>query len=131
MAPRPRRADDADMTMNSMQGAMQRGEVPLRRPQQGRMIAGVAAGIAEYLGIDVTVVRVGLVVLGLVGGFGFPLYIAAWLIMPAEGAAASPAEEWLGRRRAGEWTAEDEWTAAHGWEAGAGSPDARSEPGAA
>src|SRR3546814_13591809 len=43
---------------------------------------GVWAGIADYTGIDVTVVRIGLVVLTLVGGFPWTLiayWAAAWM----------------------------------------------------
>jgi phage shock protein C len=63
-----------------------------RRPQQG-MLAGVAAGMGEYFGVDPTAVRLAFVVFGLLGGFGVPLYLAAWLLVPAEGEAQSIAEE--------------------------------------
>ena len=46
-----------------------------------RMICGVCAGIAEYLGIDPTVVRLIWVALGLTGT-GILLYIIAALVMP-------------------------------------------------
>lgn len=46
-----------------------------------RMICGVCAGIAEYLGIDPTVVRLLWAVLGLTGT-GILLYIIAALVMP-------------------------------------------------
>lgn len=49
------------------------------------MIAGVAAGIADYLDVDVAVVRVVLVALAVAGGAGVPLYLAAWLLVPEEG----------------------------------------------
>lgn len=62
---------------------------PLRRPVEGRMLAGVAAGIARYSGADVTVVRLVLAVLTLVGGAAVPAYLAGWLLIPAEGAAQS------------------------------------------
>ena len=55
-----------------------------RNPAGGR-IAGVCAGIAEYLDTDVTLVRLAWVVLSIVpGGFvgGLVAYIAAWAIMP-------------------------------------------------
>jgi phage shock protein PspC (stress-responsive transcriptional regulator) len=55
-----------------------------RNPAAGR-IAGVCAGIAEYLDTDVTLVRLAWVVLSIVpGGFvgGLVAYIAAWVIMP-------------------------------------------------
>lgn len=46
-----------------------------------RMICGVCAGIAEYLGIDPTVVRLLWAALGLTG-MGILLYIIAALVMP-------------------------------------------------
>ena len=46
-----------------------------------RMICGVCAGIAEYLGIDLTVVRLLWAALGLTGT-GILLYIIAALVMP-------------------------------------------------
>jgi phage shock protein PspC (stress-responsive transcriptional regulator) len=67
---------------------------PLCRPIHGRMLAGVAAGIADYLGIDVTIVRIVLAVLTVVGvGVGVPLYLAGWLLIPEEGASQSIASD--------------------------------------
>jgi phage shock protein PspC (stress-responsive transcriptional regulator) len=67
--------------------------MPLFRPVQDRMLAGVAAGIARYLGADVTVVRIILAVLTAMGGAGVPIYLAGWLLIPDEGAAQSIASE--------------------------------------
>jgi phage shock protein PspC (stress-responsive transcriptional regulator) len=66
---------------------------PLYRPLQGRMLAGVAAGIAQYLGVDVTVVRIVLAALTFVGGAGVPVYVAGWLLIPDEGASQSIASQ--------------------------------------
>ncbi len=63
-----------------------------RRPDQG-MIAGVAAGLAEYLDVDVVAVRLAFVILALAGGIAVPLYVAAWLLVPAEGSSSSIAED--------------------------------------
>jgi phage shock protein PspC (stress-responsive transcriptional regulator) len=68
---------------------------PLRRPFQDRMLAGVAAGIARYLGVDVTVVRIVLAVLVIVGGAGVPLYLAGWLLIPDEDAEQSIASQFF------------------------------------
>ncbi len=46
-----------------------------------RMFCGVCAGLAEYLGIDPTVVRLIWAALGLTGT-GILLYIIAALVMP-------------------------------------------------
>jgi phage shock protein C len=72
----------------------------LRRPTQGRMLAGVAAGIANYLGADVTAVRIILAVLAVVGGAGVPIYLAAWLLIPDEGSEQSIAGGFLQSRSA-------------------------------
>ena len=61
----------------------------LRRPTEGRMLAGVAAGIARYLDVDVTAVRIILAVLAVVGGAGVPIYLAAWLLIPDEASGQS------------------------------------------
>ncbi|HXY43011.1 MAG TPA: PspC domain-containing protein [Acidimicrobiales bacterium] len=68
---------------------------PLVRPRAGRMIAGVAAAVADYLAVDVAVVRIVIAVLCLVGGAGVPLYVAGWLLIPEEGAEMSIAAELL------------------------------------
>lgn len=68
----------------------------LRRPCRGRLVAGVAAGVAEYLDLDVALVRIALVALTFLGGIGIPAYIAGWLLIPDEGAELSMAEDWLG-----------------------------------
>ncbi|HQB28017.1 MAG TPA: PspC domain-containing protein [Paludibacter sp.] len=54
------------------------------RRSNDRMIAGVCAGLAEHLGIDITLARVGYVLLSILSA-GFPgtlLYIILWLVMP-------------------------------------------------
>jgi phage shock protein PspC (stress-responsive transcriptional regulator) len=82
---------------------------PLRRPARGRMIAGVAAGLAGYFRVDVTIVRIGLVVLALLGVIGsslsvigiplylagIPLYLACWVLIPEEGSDYSIASHLL------------------------------------
>lgn len=71
------------------------GPRELRRPREGAMLAGVAAGLAEYVGLDVTLVRIGLVTLSLLGGIGVPLYVAGWLLIPEEGSGSSIAGDLL------------------------------------
>lgn len=71
----------------------------LRRPVEDRMVAGVAAGIARYLGTDVTVVRIVLAVLTLVGGAGVPIYLAGWLLIPEEGSDQSIAGGFIQSRQ--------------------------------
>ncbi|HUJ07681.1 MAG TPA: PspC domain-containing protein [Streptosporangiaceae bacterium] len=67
----------------------------LYRPIDDRMLAGVASGIARYLGVDAIVVRIVLAVLAFVGGAGIPIYLAGWLLIPEEGADASIASDLL------------------------------------
>lgn len=47
------------------------------------MIDGVCGGIAEYLGLDATLVRIAWVLLTLLGGSGIIIYIIAMIVMPA------------------------------------------------
>ena len=49
-----------------------------------KMIAGVAAGVAEYFEIDPTIVRIIWACLIIFGGVGIFAYLIAWLIMPKE-----------------------------------------------
>jgi phage shock protein PspC (stress-responsive transcriptional regulator) len=62
---------------------------PLRRAYEGRLIAGVCAGLADYLAIDVTLVRVAFVVLAFAGGAAVPAYLACLLLIPEEGSDQS------------------------------------------
>jgi phage shock protein C len=57
----------------------------LVRPRRGRILAGVAAGLADYLGVDVTIVRLIWILLFLPGGApGLLPYLLMWLVMPEE-----------------------------------------------
>ena len=47
-----------------------------------RKIAGVCGGLADYLGIDPTVVRIIFALLFLFAGGGLLIYLILWLIMP-------------------------------------------------
>ena len=61
----------------------------LRRPVQDRVAAGVAAGLARYLSVDVMIVRIAFVVLTVFSGAGIPLYLAGLLLIPEEGSEQS------------------------------------------
>lgn len=57
----------------------------LIRPKAGRMIAGVCLGVANYFGIDVTLVRLVWVFLLIPGGLpGLIPYIICWIFIPSE-----------------------------------------------
>ena len=58
------------------------------------MVAGVAAGIADRLGVERWIIRLAFVLLSAGGGSGVLLYIAAWLLMPEEGEPVSVGQRW-------------------------------------
>jgi phage shock protein PspC (stress-responsive transcriptional regulator) len=60
-------------------------ESRLYRSVTDRMLGGVCGGLAKYLNIDLTIVRLFFVVLTLLGGFGPLLYIILWIVIPPEG----------------------------------------------
>ena len=60
----------------------------LYRSRSERVIAGVAGGLGQYLGIDPVILRVLLVVLALVTGTGVLLYVVLWILVPLEPAGA-------------------------------------------
>jgi phage shock protein C len=69
------------------------GTKVLVRPRNGRMVAGVCAGAAEYFGVDVTLVRVIVAVVAVItGGAGVLAYLVAWVIIPQEGEKTPAAE---------------------------------------
>jgi phage shock protein PspC (stress-responsive transcriptional regulator) len=63
-------------------------------------VAGICAGIADYSGLDVTLVRLMVAVVSLItGGAGVLAYLAAWMIIPGEGENASIAQDILGKKQ--------------------------------
>ncbi len=98
----PAGADDVDMTDQKTAETAETVDEPatswghpetsLRRPWHGRMVAGVAAAVADYLDVDVVVVRIALVVLTFLGGAGPLAYAAGWLLIPADGQELSVLE---------------------------------------
>ena len=72
----------------------------LMRPRDGRMLAGVCAGVADYFSLDVTLVRVIWAVVSVItGGAGVLAYLAAWIIIPDEGQKSSIAENMVGKKQ--------------------------------
>jgi phage shock protein C len=49
-----------------------------------KMLGGVCAGVADYFGIDKTIVRLIFAALILAGTVGFWLYLLMWIIVPQE-----------------------------------------------
>ena len=56
----------------------------LVRPRQGRKIAGVCLGFAEYFDLDASLIRVVWLVCLICGGVGLLAYIVAWIVIPEE-----------------------------------------------
>jgi phage shock protein PspC (stress-responsive transcriptional regulator) len=75
------------------------GKVLVRR-RDNRIIAGVCAGLADYTGIDVNLIRVIVAVLTLfTAGTGLLAYAVAWLVIPEEGQKTSIAEDFVNKNR--------------------------------
>jgi phage shock protein PspC (stress-responsive transcriptional regulator) len=76
------------------------GAKVLVRSRKGRMVAGICAGLAEYFGWDVTMVRVLVAVVCVItGGTGVLAYLVAWAIIPDEGEHSSIAESLISKSR--------------------------------
>ncbi len=57
----------------------------LSRPRDERKIAGVCAGIARYIGIDVTLVRILMLVFAIwPPAVGLIFYLVCWIVMPRD-----------------------------------------------
>ena len=56
----------------------------LYRSNTDKVIGGVSGGLADYLGIDVVIVRVLFVLLVLFGGSGVLVYIILWIAIPEQ-----------------------------------------------
>lgn len=56
----------------------------LYRSDENKMLAGVCGGIAEYFGVDPTLIRLAWVVFSLLGGSGLLAYILAAIIIPCD-----------------------------------------------
>lgn len=71
-------------TRGEQQGQYQTARKILQRPRQGRRIAGVCLGIANYLDVDVTLIRILALIAFFCYGVGFLSYIIAIFVMPKE-----------------------------------------------
>ena len=60
----------------------------LYRVEEGKMIAGVCGGIAEYFHLDPTVIRLAWIICCACGGSGILAYIIAALVIPSKGNTA-------------------------------------------
>lgn len=62
----------------------------LVRPRDDRVVAGVASGLARYVGVDPALVRIVFVLLTVFGGSGLLAYLIAWLVIPDEPVGHGP-----------------------------------------
>jgi signal transduction histidine kinase len=79
---------DHTQHQHGLWGRLQRGpgsRLPLRRERDGALAGGVVAGISAKTGVDVIALRVALVVVTLLYGFGAAVYVIAWLLLPLAG----------------------------------------------
>lgn len=56
----------------------------LYRDEEDKILGGVASGLANYLGIDPTVIRILFAITAFFGGFGFLVYIILWIALPSK-----------------------------------------------
>jgi phage shock protein PspC (stress-responsive transcriptional regulator) len=85
-----------DTTTQTQPAASPAGRPLLRRARQGRVLAGVCAGLADYFEVDVTIVRIAFAAVTFLGGAGIPVYLACLLLIPEEGSEQSIAGSLLG-----------------------------------
>ena len=57
---------------------------PLMLDKRNKKVAGVCAGMARYLGVDVVLMRVIWLGVALCTGVGFLAYLAAWIVIPSD-----------------------------------------------
>jgi phage shock protein PspC (stress-responsive transcriptional regulator) len=70
----------------------------LTRVRDDRIIGGVAGGLGRYFGIDPVIFRIGFFASLFIGGAGFALYLAAWLLIPDDGQEQSIFGRMIGTR---------------------------------
>ncbi|MFG1879374.1 PspC domain-containing protein [Sphaerisporangium sp. NPDC049003] len=73
----------------------------LRRTREGRIVAGVCSGAAEFVGIDANIIRLGLAVATFFGGLGVGIYAVAWLLIPEEGKNSSIVQDLINKQKNG------------------------------
>ena len=65
----------------------------LERNTDDKIIAGVASGVADYFGIDKTLVRALWALTILLGGFGVLVYLILWVVLPEAGQDRTVADD--------------------------------------
>ena len=80
---------DTQTTSETPEANPPSADEPLVRVREGRLLGGVATGIARRLDAPLWLIRVGFILLATVGGFGFALYGIAWLSIRDESSEES------------------------------------------
>jgi len=76
------------------------GTKRLYRLRDGRVVAGVCAGLAAYFGVDPTLVRLAFALVTVFGGLGVLIYLCPWVVIPEEGGdGSSIAETFVNKQR--------------------------------
>jgi phage shock protein C len=76
------------------------GHRTLVRSREDRMLAGVCGGVADYFGLDVTMVRVIWAVVALMtGGAGVLAYLVGWVVIPEASEKRLIAENLAGQKQ--------------------------------
>ena len=87
----PKSGPGVDFTYNGAQGTSSRR---LFRDLDNKTIGGVCAGLAAFLNVDVTVVRIVSLLALLLWGTGFLVYLVLWIVVPV---AKTPADKCMMR----------------------------------
>ena len=87
----PKSGIGVDFTYNGAQGTSRRR---LFRDLDNKTIGGVCAGLAAFLNVDVTVVRIVSLLALLLWGTGFLVYLVLWIVVPV---AKTPADKCMMR----------------------------------
>jgi signal transduction histidine kinase len=83
----PRTCDYGHVMADQKTLAEPTGDAPYRRmmrPMEGRLLGGVAQGLAAQLSLDPVVIRLMFVLLSVVGGVGMVAYAVLWMVTPRQ-----------------------------------------------
>ena len=96
VAPRPQQTNNnaGQQTQEDTYGGQQYKEAVRKfyRDAENKRIAGVCSGLALYLNIDVTLVRIIFLVALICGSAGFWIYLVLWIVAPEARTAAEKCE---------------------------------------
>jgi phage shock protein C len=73
------------------------GSKRLERKRDGRVLAGVCAGIGDYFGMDANLVRLIFALVSFFGFLGVLVYLVAWAVLPEEGEKETIIERLVGK----------------------------------